>query len=65
MRSKDKTRQLVGGPTESSETVELDHKTPEELECDAEAKRKKSGNFLISPHPEHSILLMRLFLQDG
>lgn len=61
LRSKDKTRQLVGGPTEGSELVELGHKTPEGLEYDAEAKRKKSGMFLISP-PKYSILLMRLFL---
>lgn len=47
MRSKDKTRLFVGGPREESEIVELDHKTLEKLGCDAEAKGKKSGNFLI------------------
>lgn len=34
-------------PQSRVKTLELDHKTPEKLQCDGEAKRKKSDNFLI------------------
>lgn len=62
---KDKTRQLVGGPTEYSKIAELDHKTPEKFDCDSKATGKRSGNFLIPPPPEYFIMFMRLFLQYG